>query len=822
MRTQARVVVVGAGIVGCSAAYHLAQLGWKDILVIDKGPLFETGGSTSHAPGLIFQTHNAELMTNFARYTVKLLAALRYQDEPCLHPVGGIEIARTTERWLDLKRKQGGALSYGVEGHLLTAQEVKERAPLLDEHAIQGGFFTPGDAAVEGWQSAAALADLAMAQGVEFVGNVEVLGIHAQNGRVRHVATSAGEIECEHVLLCTNVWASVLAGQVGVRFPLFGVEHRYVITEPLAALAIEQRGRNEQRGRKGEREMAPHPILRHQDAALELRQLHDCFAIVNFRHDSLLFDAQSSIAPVEFTFSPESWEACRRASEELLPALVGAAYARQVSGFIAFSSDLFPIIGQTSVRGLWAALGAWITHAGGVGKSIAELMVHGETEWDLREVDINRFHPHDYTRAYMRARIDRQRQELCHIAHPLQPLKTPRNVRQAPFHPRLVEQQAVFSTNAGWEAPQWYEANAPLLEEYDAHIPHREGWAARHWSRIQGAEHLATRHRAGLYNLSAFTKLEVSGPGALSFLESICANRIDRPVGKIIYTSLCNSRGGIMADLTVSRLEEDRFWILTGGDAGPRDFAWIRQHAPIQGAITIRTVGGQYTTLGLWGPRARDILQSLVEEDISNEAFPFYTVRALNIECVPAIALRVSHVGELGWELYTPGEYGLRLWDLLWEAGRPYGLVAGGAGALDSLRLEKGHRLWGQDIHSEYNPYEAGLGRTVRLNKGYFLGRDALAKAKDHVQRKLCCMTLDDPDAVVLGKEPILADGRVLGCVTSANYGYSVGKYIFYGYLPHEYAVPRTKVEVQYFGRRYPATVTTEPLYDPRNERMKA
>ena len=813
MRTHARVVIVGAGMVGCSAAFHLAQLGWKDILVIDKGPLFETGGSTSLAPGLIFQTHTSRLMTDFARYTVNLLAPLHYQDAPCLQPVGGIELARTAERWLDLKRKQGLALSYGVEGYLLSAHEVKGRVPLLDEHAILGGFFAPGDAAVEGWQSAAALADLAAVQGVEFVGSVEVLGIHAQNGRVRRVLTGAGEIECEHVLLCTNVWASALAEQVGVRFPLLGVEHHYAVTEPLA---------DAQSGRGGGREMELQPILRHQDAALELRQLGGRFSIVSFRHDSLIFDTQANATLSESKFAPDAWDECRRASQELLPALAGIQYERQVSGFIGFSSDLFPIIGQTSVRGLWAALGAWITHAGGVGKSIAELMVHGETEWDLREADINRFHPHDYTRAYMRARVERQHQEIHHIAHPLQSLETPRNVRQAPFHPRLAAQQAVFFTNAGWEAPQWYEANAPLLEEYDALIPHREGWAARHWSRIQGAEHLATRDRAGLYNLSAFTKLEVSGPGALSFLESICANRIDRPVGRIIYTSLCNSRGGIMADLTVSRLEEDRFWILTGGGVGPRDFAWIRQHAPIQGAVTIRTMGGQYTTLGLWGPRARDILQPLVEEDISNEAFPFYTVRALNIECVPTIALRISYVGELGWELYTPGEYGLRLWDLLWEAGRNHGLVAGGAGALDSLRLDKGHRLWGQDVHSEYNPYEAGWGRSVQLHKGYFLGRDALAKAKDRVLRKLCCMTLDDADAIVLGKEPILADGRVLGYVTSANYGYSVGKYIFYGYLPHEYATPGTKVEVQYFGRRYPATVTLEPLFDPRSERIKA
>lgn len=810
MRIQARVVIVGAGITGCSAAYHLAQLGWKDLLVIDRGPLFETGGSTTFAPGLLFQTHSSHMMTNFARHTVELLKPLHHDGARCLHQVGGIEVAHTPERWVDLKRKQGVAMSYGIESALLTPQEVKARNPLINERAIYGGFYAPGDAAVQAWQSAAALAEQAMVLGVEFAGNVEVHDVQVQNGRVRRVVTDNGTIECEHVLLCTNVWASVLAERVGVRFPLMGVEHRLAITEPLGELT-------------GDKEQPiTHPILRHQDAALEFRQMFDSYAISSYRHRSIVFEGDAAATRAATAFTADDWEASERASQELLPALAGKGYIRQLNGYIAFSSDLFPIIGQSSVRGLWAALGVWITHAGGVGKSVAELMVHGESEWDLREADINRFHPHDTTKAYMRARIDRQYQEIHHLAHPLQPLETPRNVRRAPFHSRLVRQQAVFFTNAGWEIPQWYEANAGLIEEYDARIPHREGWAARYWSRIQGAEHLATRDRAGLFNLSTFTKIEVSGPGALSFLESICANRIDRPVGSIVYTSLCNSRGGVMADLTVSRLEEDRFWILTGAGVGPHDFAWIRQHAPVQGAVTIRNMGGQVTTLGLWGPRARDILQPLVEEDISNEAFPFYSVRSLHIECVPVLALRISYAGELGWEIYAPGEYGLRLWDLLWEAGRPYGLVAAGAGAFDSLRLEKGRRLWGQDVHSEHTPFEAGLGHAVRLNKGYFLGRDALLKAKEGVRRRLCCMTLDEPDAVVLGKEPILADGRVLGYVTSANYGYSISKYLFYGYLPHEVAAPGVKVEVQSFGRRYPATVVPEPIFDPQNERMKA
>lgn len=809
MRAHAHVVIVGAGIAGCSAAYHLAQLGWKDILVVDKGPLFDTGGATSIAPGLIFQTHYARLLTEFARYTVNLLKPLRFQDEPCLYPVGGIEVAATPERWAELKRKQGVAMSYGLESHLLTPQEVKAKLPLLNAQAILGGYFVPTDSDVRGSHGAAALAALAMAQGVEFVGNVTVQDVYGQNGRVRRIVTDQGVVECEHVLLCTNAWTTVLAEKAGVRFPVLGVEQQYVITESLPELAADKE------------RFITHPILRHPDAALYYRQVYDSYLIGSYRHTALRVGDDTRL-PAVHSSAPGDWGSNQRATAELLPALADKAFAQRVSGYLAFSNDLHPIVGQSTLRGLWVAFSVWAAYAGGVGKSIAELMTHGETEWDIRAADINRFHPHDYTRAFMAARIDRQHQEIYAIVHPLQQMEKPRNVRLAPFHQRLVEQQAVFFANAGWEAPQWYEVNAGLLEEYAARIPHREGWAARHWSRIQGAEHLATRDRAGLFNLSTFTKIEVSGPGALSFLESVCANQIDRPVGSIIYTALCNSRGGIMADLTVSRLEEDRFWILTGGGVGPHDFAWIRQHAPTQGAVTIRNMSGQYTTLGLWGPRARDILQQLVEEDISHTAFPFYTVRPLHIESVPALALRISYAGELGWEIYAPGEYGLRLWDLLWEAGRPYGLVAGGAGAFDSLRLEKGYRLWGVDIHSEYNPFEAGLGRTVKLKKGYFLGRDALLKAKDTVTRKLCCLTFDDPGAVALGNEPILADGRVLGFVTSANYGYSVGKYILYGYLPHAYAAPLTKVEVQVFDRRYPATVTAEPLFDPHNARMKA
>ncbi len=406
------------------------------------------------------------------------------------------------------------------------------------------------------------------------------------------------------------------------------------------------------------------------------------------------------------------------------------------------------------------------------------------------------------------------------IIHPLQQIENPRNLRLSPFHPRLQAQNAVFFESAGWERPQWFEKNAPLLDQYS--IPRRKGWADRYWSPIQGAEHLVTRERVALFDLTPFTKILVEGPGALGFLQYLAANQIDRPVGKVVYTALLNERGGIQCDLTITRLAEDRFLVLTGAGMGMHDLAWLRTHAPTDGSVHITDVTSGYCTLGLWGPQARTVLQSVCETDVSNAAFPYFTAQPLHIDYVPALALRVSYAGELGWEIYTPTEFGLRLWDTLWEAGHPHGMIVAGGGAFDSLRLEKGYRFWGTDINPEHNPYEAGLSWAVRLDKGDFLGRTALLQIRDQeVTRRLCCLTLDDPTAVVMGKEPILDGDHRLGYVTSANYGYTVGRFIVYGYLPVEAATEGTQVEVEYFGQRLPATVVREPLFDPRGERLR-
>jgi glycine cleavage system aminomethyltransferase T len=487
----------------------------------------------------------------------------------------------------------------------------------------------------------------------------------------------------------------------------------------------------------------------------------------------------------------------------------------------SFTPDMGSIVGESAdVRGFWICEAVWVTHAGGMGRMVAEWMTEGEPSFDMAEADANRFYPFMTTAPYVRARGAQQYREVYDILHPLQQMSHPRELKLSPFFARQRELGAEFFSGAGWERPQWFESNHVLT---GAPWESRTGWAAMNWSPAVGAEHLATRERVSLFDITPFAKFDVTGPDALPFLERICANRIDRPVGTIVYTSMLTSSGGIRCDLTVTRKDEDRFRVVTGGGSGQHDRAWIlAQRRPDERVqLTVRT--GSLFALGLWGPRARDVLQAVTDEDVSNEAFPYMTARYLNVgEVAPVWAQRISYAGELGWELYGQIAMGQRAWDLLWEAGKEHGIAAAGGGAFDSLRLEKGYRLWGQDIHTEHDPYEAGLGFAVRTDKD-FQGREALRRVLDEGPReKLACLTLDDPAAVVMGKEPILRDGRVVSYVTSAAYGYSIGRGIVYGYLPVDLAVEGTPLEVEYFGDRLAATVAAEPLWDPKGERLRA
>jgi len=820
VRDRAQTVIVGAGIVGTSAAHHLAELGVTDVLVVDLGPLLETGGSTSHAPGLIFQTNGSRTMCRLAQYTVELFAGLEEVDgQPSWFGVGSIEVATTPERMEELKRRQGFARSYGLEGtELLSPEQTAAKIPLLDPAAILGSYFVRTDGIAKAVRAATALARRAEAKGVAFEGGVTVTGFDIRERRIHGVLTDRGRIECERVLVCAGIWGPTLGRMAGVPIPLAVVQHQLMWTHPLAELAADA-------GRE-----VVHPVLRHQDLSMYFRQRGDTYAIGTYRHEPILFEPEDlrpyrdgEPPPAIEPFTPEHFGVAERATEVLLPSLAGKGDpSTAINGMFSFTPDMGSIVGESAaVRGFWICEAVWVTHGGGMGRMAAEWMASGEPPMDMAEADANRFYPFMTTPPYVRERGAQQYREVYDIIHPLQQMVRPRRIKLSPFYARQADLGAELFSAAGWERPQWYEANRVLT---GAAWEERAGWAAENWSPAVGVEHLATRATAGLFDITAFAKFDVVGPDASSYLERICANRIDRPVGSIVYTAMLTEAGGIRCDLTVTRKDEDRFRVVTGGGSGQHDLAWMRAQIRQGERVTITVRTGSLFALGLWGPRARDVLQAVTDADVSNEAFPYMTARYLNIrEVEPVWAQRISYAGELGWELYGQIAMGDRAWDVLWAAGREHGLVAVGAGAFDSLRLEKGYRLWGQDLSTEHDPFEAGLGFAVRMDKGEFQGRAALERVLERgSNHKLACMTLDDPAAVAMGKEPIWSGGEVVAYVTSAAYGYSVGRGIVYGYLPVELATEGTDVEVEYFGERLAATVAADPLVDPKGERLRS
>jgi glycine cleavage system aminomethyltransferase T/glycine/D-amino acid oxidase-like deaminating enzyme len=821
MRDRARTVVVGAGIVGTSAAYHLAELGDADVLVLDQGPLFQTGGSSSHAPGLVFQTNGSRTMCRIAQDTVALYGSLELEGEPGWYGVGGIEIATTPERMRELTRRQGWARSCGIDDtELLTPAQTAERIPLLDPAAILGSYFVPSDGIAKAVRLATALARRAEAKGIAFEGGVTVTGFDIRDGRVHGVETDRGPIECERVLLCAGIWGPSVGALAGVSVPLVVVQHQLVWTDPVPELA-------------GETREVVHPILRHQDMAMYFRQREDHYGVGSYHHEPIA-TPQSQIRPPGgpmqpslMPFTPEDFRVAEAETARVLPALAERLRpvdpSRSINGMFSFTPDAGSIVGESArVRGFWICEAVWVTHGGGMGRQIAEWMTAGEPSLDLAEADANRFYPFQTTPPYVLARGTQQYREVYDILHPLQQMTAPRGLRLTPFFTRHEALGAEFFTAAGWERPQWFNENGSLVPA-GASWARCDAWAGLNWSPAVGAEHLATRERVGLFDITPFAKFDVTGPDALGFLERVFANRIDRPVGSIVYTAALTSRGGIRLDLTIARKEGELFRVVTGGGSGQHDLAWLRAQVRDGERVTITERTGSLFALGLWGPRARDVLAAVTEADVSNDAFPYMTARYLHVgEVGPVWAQRISYAGELGWELYGQFAMGRRAWDLLWEAGREHGIVAAGGGAFDSLRLEKGYRLWGQDIHTEHDPLEAGLGFAVRWDKD-FQGKAALERIRDAggPAAKLACMTFDDPATVVMGKEPIRHDDRIVSYVTSAAYGYSIGRGIAYGYLPADLASEGTPVEVEYFGRRHAATVAADPLVDPKGERLK-
>ncbi|MCB9434050.1 MAG: FAD-dependent oxidoreductase [Ardenticatenaceae bacterium] len=820
MKTYAQTVIIGAGIVGCSTAYYLAQYGVKDVLVIDKGELFQNDGSTAHAPGGVNPLSNSTAMAQFATASIDLYDSLPLwkPGRKPLYMVGGVDVARTEDRMDEVRRLYSNGKGFGVEAHIIDPREISDLFPLINGNLFKGALYTPRKPVVAGPHVSGSLArEAEKMAGHRFVGYTKATDFVVENGRLSGILTNNPDlphIQCERLLLCTNIWTPALSEKLGITIPLLAAEHQYLKSEPLPQLAhVSDRS-------SGDHEVI-YPSVRDLDGGLYYRHWWDSMGIGSYHHRPIMVRPATLGESADHPFTPDDFAEAQKMAEETIPALKGVSFPYRINGMFSFSVDGMPILGETPLKGCWVATAVWLSHAGGVGKAMAQWMTYGEPDVDMRQVDLNRFLPYQKTDRFIQTACAKSYAEVHDVVHPAQWSSKPRNVRLTPFHRRHEEMRAVFQPNAGLEMPYWLEENQRLLEKYDDQIPQRTGWSAQYWSRIQGAEHLAMRESAGLFDLTNLAIIEVEGDDACAFANYLCTSQMDIPVGRVAYTLLCTPKGGIKRDITAARLAANRYWFFTGNVTLPLELAWFHRYAAGYN-VTIRDLSHSYAALGLFGPNARRILQKVTPNNVANDAFPFYSWQTLEIGMATAYAMRISYVGELGWEFHLPMDTALAVRDELWEAGREFNLVSCGVGAMRSMRVEKGYRLWGADIYTEHNPYEAGMGWMVKLNKGDFVGREALQAIKSQpLTRRLVTLTLDDHNVLLTGNEPVWGNGRLIGQITSGNYGYNIGSYIAFAYLPPDYTQPGTQLEVEYLAQRYPATVTADALFDAANERMR-
>ncbi|HXY72565.1 MAG TPA: FAD-dependent oxidoreductase [Actinomycetota bacterium] len=806
MRTSARAVVIGGGVGGTSILRWLTVLGWNDVVLLERSEL--TSGSTFHSAGLVGQLRGSLSLTKMMMNSVELYRTLESEvGMPTgWREVGSLRLASSPERMEELRRQAAWAKTFGLPLELLSAEEAQELFPPMTVDGVLGAAYLPTDGFIDPSQLTFALAESARRGGAEIATGTRVVGIDVENGAVARVRTDKGDIQTEVVVDAGGIYAREIAAMVGVGVPIVPMAHEYLITKSMG--------------------LSPDiPTMRDPSLLVYFRGEVGGLVAGGYERDPAPWGLDGIPGDFNAKLLPEDWERFEplmQSAFHRVPSLETAEVVKLVNGPEAFTPDGEFILGPTDVRGFWVAAGFCahgLAGAGGMGKLVAEWIAEGLPEFDVWHMDSRRFGQQYASREYTLARTTEVYATYYDVRYPGQERLAGRPLRLSPTYGRLCELGASWGEKSGWERANWFDAND---DRDDALRPH--GWAGKIWSPAIGAEHRACREAAAMFDESSFAKVEVDGPAAAAFLQRMCANDVDRFPGSVVYTQMLNERGGIECDVTVTRLADDRFRIVTGTAFGRHDLSWLTANAPRDGSVQIRDVTGALACIGVWGPRARDILQPLTMADLSNDTFPYMSARQIAVGPVPCLAARVTYVGELGWELYCSTEYGARLWDTVWSAGRPLGLVAGGYWAIDSLRLEKGHRAWGTELTPDTTPMAAGLEFAVRLDKGVdFIGADSLRRRSGEApEQRLVCLVLDDPRRVVLGEEPVSIDGRIAGRVTSGGFGYSVERSIAYAYLPAEEARPGRAVEVDVFGDAVAGSVAEEPLFDPKGERIRA
>src|SRR6516162_7863990 len=832
--TRASAVIIGAGIVGNSLAYHLARLGWRELVLVDKGPMPNPGGSTGHASNFIFPIEYSKMMMELTADSTEQYKQLGVHIQS-----GGIEVARTEERMQELRRRCTGAKAWGIPAQLLSPAEVGKLVPYLDESVILGGAHFPTVGVVDSLRAGTLMREQAQQLGaLRMLAGAEVLGIDTDTaGRVSAVRTTKGDIETEVCAVCCGVWSPRIARMAGARIPLTPIVHQMISVGPIPLFA----------DTPGE---ISYPIVRDVDTNMYERQHGGDMEVGSYAHrpiivapDDIPSIAEAALSPTELPFTADDFDPQLAQALELMPELlgderVGIRYA--INGLISMTPDGHPLLGETpEVQGLWSAAASWIKEGPGCSRALAEWMSGQVPAVDVHEADIARFYPCQRTTAHVQARAAEAFNKMYGIVHPAEQWESGRPVRVSPVYQREADLGAVFFETAGWERPHWYSSNESLLSRYADRIGYREAeWASRWWSPVINAEHLAMRDACGLVDLSAFAIFDITGPAALEAVQSLVVAQADVRTGRVIYTSLLDERGGFVADLTVMRLGAEHFRVVTGGATGMAEKKWFTDHLPAGAQLTDLT--SAWTTLGAWGPRARDVLQPVPLGDLSHAGFGFATCREVEMGGVTVLASRISYVGELGWELYVPMEQGAAVWDIVWEAGRKHKMVPVGIGVYGTTgRLEKGYRAFGNELTPDYNLVEAGMTRP-RVKEQPFCGKEAyLAQREVPPAAVLCTLTVDDNVSAdgqpryMLGGEPILTgDGERLvdaagrpSYVTSAGAGPSVGKHLLMAYLPPEHAREGARLAVEYFGEQYPVTVAVAgatPLFDPENTRVRS
>lgn len=811
---SARIVIVGGGIVGCSVAYHLGKMGITDCILIERARL--SSGSSWHAAGLVGQLRTNANVTQLLGYSVALYDRLEAETGLATgwKMNGGLRLACNAERWIEVKRQATTARSFGLEMHLLSAAEAQALWPPMTVDDVVGAAFLPTDGQANPSDIVQALARGARAGGVAIHEEVRVTGIQVENGAVRAVETDRGTVTCEKLVLCAGQWTRDLGRLAGVNVPLVSVQHQYLITTPIEGVT---------RGL---------PTLRDPDRLTYYKEETGGLVMGGYEPDPIPWAVAGLPADFQFTLLDSDWDHFTPTMEQALvrvPALATAGIKQLVNGPESFTPDGNFILGQApEVRNVFVGAGFnafGIAAGGGAGMALAEWVVHGEPANDLWPVDIRRFGRHHQDVDWVRTRTLEAYAKHYTMAWPAEEYRSGRPFRQSPLYGRLKSQGAVFGEKLGWERPNWFADVAAGEKPEDVYT-----FGRPNWFEAVGREHEATRSRVALFDQTSFAKFTMTGPGAESALSWIAANDVSKAPGALTYTQMLNARGGIECDLTVARLADDRFYIVTGTGFATHDFDWIRRNIPAGLEARLADVGADRSVLALMGPRARDVLSAVTRDDVSNGAFPFAQCRRITIAGAEVIALRVTYVGELGWELHVPIDAAAAVYDSLMQAGRAHGIVNAGYRAIESLRLEKGYRAWGADIGPDHSPLMAGLGWAVKLKGSTpFLGREALEEQqRGRLPRLFAGFTVDDPAVVLLGRETIFRDGRRVGWLTSAGYGYTVRKSIGYGYVRDPEngvdadSVLSGKYELEVATERVPASVFLKPLYDPGMARIKA